>query len=171
MATGYRLTPDELKAVQENGSARDKQAAASGQFAQTFNQKIAEQGVRSGATQINSTREENRKLPPPNASAAPTSAQEYIYTGLCAAMNQYEKDLVKKGTVEIANFYEVQFAPASLKSETVVVPGATDQLATPMQSNTTAKSALPETNKVNKKARNIAVSRGTQIMQFSEISH
>ena len=108
------------------------------------------------------------KLPPPKASAAPTRAQEYIYTGLCAAMNQYEKDLVKKGTVEIANFYEVQFAPASLKSETVVVPGATDQLATPMQSNTAAKAGLPDTNKVNKKARNIAVSRGTQIMQFIE---
>jgi hypothetical protein len=83
-------------------------------------------------------------------------------------MNQYEKDLVKKGTVEIANFYEVQFAPSSLKDEQVTVPGATDQTATPMQNNDTAKSILPDTNKVNKKARNIAVKAGTQIMQFIE---
>ena len=163
MAGGYRLTPEELKAVQENGSARDKKAAESGQLAQTFNQKIAQQGVRAGATQV-----PDPKTPPPKASAAPTGSQEYIYTGLCAAMNQYEQDLVKKGTVEIANFYEVQFAPKSLKDETVTIPGATDQIATPMQSNDTAKSRLPETNKVNKKARNIAVSRGTQIMQFIE---
>lgn len=168
MATGYRLTPDELKAIQENGSARDKQAAASGQFAQTVNQSIANQGVRAGATQISSTWDDNSKLPPPKASAAPTSSKEYIYTGLCAAMNQYEKDLVTAGTVEIANFYEVQFAPSSLKDEQVTVPGATDQAATPMQSNNTAKSILPDTNKVNTKGRSIAVSQGTQIMQFIE---
>jgi hypothetical protein len=107
-------------------------------------------------------------LPPPKASAAPTGSQEYIYTGLCAAMNQYEKDLVKKGTVEIANFYEVQFAPKSLKDELVTIPGATDQIATPMQANNTSKSILPVTNKTNNKARNISVSQGTQIMQFIE---
>jgi uncharacterized tellurite resistance protein B-like protein len=48
MASGYQLTPEELKAVAENGSARDKAAAASGQFAQTFNQSIANQGIRAG---------------------------------------------------------------------------------------------------------------------------
>ena len=47
MATGYQLTPEELRAVAENGSARDKAAAASGQFAQTFNQSIATQGRKS----------------------------------------------------------------------------------------------------------------------------
>ena len=168
MASGYRLTPEEIKAVQENGSARDKQAAANGQLAQTFNQKIAQQGIRGKATQISSTWDDNSPLPPAKASAAPTGTQQYIYTGLCAAMNQYEKDLVKKGVVEIANFYEVQFAPDTLKAETVTIPGQTDQLATPMQDNSTSKSKLPTTNKVNNKARNIAVAAGTQIIQFIE---
>ena len=106
--------------------------------------------------------------PPPNASAAPGGAQQNVYTGLMAAINQNEQDLVKRGTVEIANIYEVQFAPATLKSETVTLPGATDQLATPMQSNQTSKDRLPATNKVNKQARNWQVVKGTQIVQFIE---
>ena len=163
MATGYRLTPDELKAVQENGSASQKAAAASGQFAQTFNTSIAAQGVRAGATQVPTA-----KTPPPNASAAPTGSQQNIYTGICAAMNQYEQELVKSGSVEMANIYEVQFAPATLAAEIVTLPGSTDQLATAMQSNQTAKDKLPATNKVNKKSRNWPTWQGQQMVQFIE---
>jgi len=106
--------------------------------------------------------------PPPNASAAPSGAQQTVYTGLIAAINQNEQELVKKGTVEIANIYEIQFIPDTLKSETVTIPGLTDQKATPMQSNSTAKDILPDTNKVNKEARNWPVTIGTTIIQFIE---
>ena len=134
------------------------------------NPRLTRQGIKAGATQatVNEWDNNSTPLPAPKASAAPGGTLQYIYTGLCAAMNQYEKNLVKKGTVEIANVYEVQFAPDSLKAERVAIPGPTDQLATPMQSNQTAKDKLPETNKTNNKARNIAVKAGTQIMQFIE---
>jgi hypothetical protein len=104
--------------------------------------------------------------PPPKASAAPGGTQQYTYTGLCAALNQFEQDRVKAGTVEIANVYEVQFAPDSLKAETVTLPGSTDQNATSMQSNNTAKSRVPDTNKMNNKSRNYPATAGTLIVQF-----
>jgi len=106
--------------------------------------------------------------PPPKASAAPGGTQQYTYTGLCAALNQWEQDKVKAGTVEIANVYEIQFAPDSLKAEIVTLPGSTDQNATSMQSNNTAKSMDPDTNKMNNKSRNYPATAGTTIVQFIE---
>ena len=50
MATRFQLTSEELRIIAENGSPRDQAAAASGQFAQTFNQSIANQGARTRAT-------------------------------------------------------------------------------------------------------------------------
>jgi hypothetical protein len=108
--------------------------------------------------------------PPPTASAAPKGNTKYTYLGLCAAMNQYEQELVQKGTVEIANVYEVKFAPATLASSKIRIPGQTDKSKTPMQQDRTAKAVVDsKTNSMNTQVVNRSVAQGTQIIQFIEM--
>jgi len=108
---------------------------------------------------------------PPLATAAPTGNNKYTFTGLCDALNAYEQGLVKDGTVTYANQYVIEFAPASLRSSGVTLPGTSDKKLGPMQQTNTAKDkVLPETNTYNTKAKNIAVSQGTQIIQFIEMT-
>jgi hypothetical protein len=108
--------------------------------------------------------------PPPNAAAAPKGNTKYTYLGLCAAMNQYEQELVQAGTVEIANQYEVVFAPASLAASKIKIPGQTDKSKTPMQQDRTAKAVLdPKQNSMSTEGVNRSVAQGTQIMQFIEM--
>jgi hypothetical protein len=108
---------------------------------------------------------------PPKATAAPTGTTKYTYTGLCDALNAYEQSLVKAGTVEYANQYVIEFAPASLASSGIVLPGTSDKKMAPGQQTNTAKDkVLPETNTFNSKGKNIAVSQGTQIIQFIELT-
>jgi hypothetical protein len=108
---------------------------------------------------------------PPKATAAPTGTTKYTYTGLCDALNAYEQSLVKAGTVEYANQYAIEFAPASLASSGIVLPGTSDKKMAPGQQTNTAKNkVLPETNTFNSKGKNIAVSQGTQIIQFIELT-
>jgi len=131
------------------------------------NPNLANQGRKAGATQTPA--KTNPNSPPPNATAAPKGNTKYGYLGLCEALNQYEQDLVKAGTVEIANFYEVQFAPASLGSAKVKIPGQTDKSLTPMQKSDTAQSKVdPASNSMNTQGMNKSVSQGTQIVQFIE---
>ena len=35
---------------------------------------------------------------PPTAASAPTKGADNVFVGLCEALNQYQKELVKKGT-------------------------------------------------------------------------
>jgi len=162
MATGYQLTPEELKAVQENGSARDKAAAASGQFAQTFNQSIANQGVRSGATQVTPTTQAPQK-----ASAAPVAGKQDIFTGLCDALNSHQLELVKLKQREIPDQYVIEFAPSALGDATVKRPGDQNNSQAPMKNNTTASDKLDqEKQSLNKNAMTWPVAAGTQIVQL-----
>ena len=108
---------------------------------------------------------------PPKATAAPAGNNKYTYTGLCDALNAYEEGLVKDGTVKYANQYVIEFAPASLGSSGVIMPGTSDKKLGPMQQNNTAKDKIDSTtNTFNSKAKNIAVSQGTQIVQFIEMT-
>lgn len=108
---------------------------------------------------------------PPKATAAPTGNNKYTYTGICDALNSYEKDLVNAGKVEYANQYVIEFAPASLASSGITLPGATDKKSTPTQQDVTAKAKIdPNTNSMNTKAKNIAVTQGTQIIQLIEMT-
>lgn len=162
MASGYQLTPEELKAVAENGSARDKAAAASGQFAQTFNQSIANQGVRAGATQVTPTTQA-----PSKASAAPVAGKQDIFTGLCDALNSHQLELVKLKQREIPDQYVIEFAPSALGDATVKRPGDQNQNQAPMQNNATASDRLAqEKQSLNRSAMTWPVSAGTQIVQL-----
>lgn len=107
---------------------------------------------------------------PANAAAAPKGDTKYTYLGLCAAMNQYEQELVQAGTVEIANVYEVKFIPASLAAAKIKIPGQTEKSLTSMQQDRTAKAVLdPSQNSMNTQGVNRSVAQGTQIIQFIEM--
>ena len=166
MATGYQLTPEEARAVAENGSARDRAAAASGQFAATGNPTLTAQGVRAGATQISSSWDDKSLLPPSNASAAPVAGKENLFTGLCDALNQFQAQLVKDKKREIPDQYVIEFAPPALGDATIKRPGDQNQSQAPMQNNNTAKKLDPDQNSVNRSAMTWPVSAGTQIVQL-----
>jgi len=163
MPQGYQLTPEEAKAVAENGSARDKAAAASGQFAQTFNQPIANQGVRAGATQVKNA----PQLPqgPAKASAAPVAGKENIFKGLCDSLNSYQQDLVKQKKRAIPDQYAIEFAPVSMGASTIKRPGAQDASTAPMQNGATAEKLDTAKNSVNREAQSWPVEAGTQILK------
>ena len=110
--------------------------------------------------------------PPPNASAAPTGNNKYMYYGLCDALNDYERKLVEAGTVEQANFYEIKFVPQSLANATLQFPGSpADNSKTAMQQDRSAAAVVnPNTNSMNVKALNRSVSQGMQILQFIELT-
>ena len=161
MPAGYQLTPAEQAALAENGSARDKAAAASGQFAQTFNQPIANHGVRSGATQV-----PDASTPPPNAPAAPTAGKENQFTGLCEALNAHQQELVKTYPGYVADIYEIVFDPPSLGGALVKKPGATNLSTTAMQTPNSATKVDPTYNKVATNTQGWQVLHGTQIVQL-----
>jgi hypothetical protein len=107
---------------------------------------------------------------PPKADAAPGGSTKYAYTGLCDAMNTYEQDLVKKGTVMYANQYVIEFAPKTLASSGVTLQGTTAYSTTPTQQSRTAKAVTDSnSNSVNNKGKTFSVSQGTQIIQFIEM--
>lgn len=111
------------------------------------------------------------KSPPPKADSAPKASGSYTYTGLCAALNQLEQDLVTAGTVEQANFYEVVFQPESIASSTIKLPGQTDKSMVPMNPTTTAGDKVDQSKQsMNTTGLNRTVNFGTQIIQFIEMT-
>lgn len=107
----------------------------------------------------------NQASAPPNASAA--NKNNPVFTGLCEALNSHQQNLVKQGKYEIADIYEIEFAPATLAKSTVKKPGNTDFANAPLQAqDPNGKSLLPSTNSVNTNSRTEAVLAGTQIVQF-----
>jgi hypothetical protein len=161
MPAGYQLTPAEIAAVLENGSVRDKAAAASGQFAQTFNQSIATQGVRSGATQVPSTAQS-----PAKASAAPVAGKQNQFTGLCEALNQHQRELANTYPGYVADVYDIVFDPPSLGGALVKKPGPTNLSTTAMQTPNSAAKVDPTINKVATDTQSWQVLHGTQIVQL-----
>ena len=107
---------------------------------------------------------------PPKADAAPTANTKNTFVGLCGALNKYEQQLVKSGTVEYANKYSVQFVPPSIASSTIALPGGVDKTKTPMQGTTTAGDKInQQAQSVNNKGLNRSITQGTQIIQFIEL--
>jgi hypothetical protein len=104
---------------------------------------------------------------PPKASDAPKPSAANVFTGLCEALNSWQQDLVKKGTYEKADEYEIQFIPPAMADAQLKKPGGINQSKTPMQLATTAKLQLDkDTNSMNVTGRTISVQAGTQIIQF-----
>jgi hypothetical protein len=109
----------------------------------------------------------NSASAPPTAAAAPTKGQNNALTGLCEALNQYQKDLVKKGTYSIADEYEINFAPASIGASKVTKPGpVTYKNTAPKNVNTAQDKLDAETDQVNTSSEIWNILAGTQIVQL-----
>jgi hypothetical protein len=171
MATKFQLTPEELRIIAENGSPRDRAAAASGQFAQTFNQSIANQGARARATptqadvrRIDNAIDASTPAAPPKANAAP-SVNKNIGVGLMEALNNTEAELVKQGVWEVANRYSVEFAPAALGDARVTKGGTPNKAKVPMQqSKNPADKVNPASNSADYDVRTFPYRAGTPIV-------
>jgi len=106
---------------------------------------------------------------PQTAAAAPSGTTKYTFTGLSEALNAYEQRLIQSGTVEQANFYEVQFYPVGLGTSQLQIPGTTNYSETPMQNpNSAAAKILPDQNSMNTKGLTRDIIAGTQIVQYIE---
>jgi hypothetical protein len=104
---------------------------------------------------------------PPTAADAPTKGTNNIFTGLCEALNRYQKDLVKKGTYEVADQYTINFAPPSIGASKVTKPGPVTYKNTAGKSVKTAADKVDsQTDQVNVNSQNWNILAGTQVVQL-----
>jgi hypothetical protein len=154
MARGQRLrTPP----VEDNADIRGNSSAA--EFGGSAAVAEATGTTSGGFTAGTST------TAPAKASAAPVAGTENLFTGLCAALNQFQAQLVKDKKREIPDQYVIEFAPSALGDATLKRPGDQNKAQAPMQNNATAKKLLPAENSVNLSAMTWPVSAGSQIVQ------
>ena len=155
MARGQRLPP---RTIDDNLGVRGDSLAAEFGGVDTLNSAVGS----AGAPTLNGMPE-----PPAKATSAPKGNTKNLFTGLCEALNNFQQELVKAGTYEKADIYEIQFVPTSMSDARLKKPGNTDQSHTPLQQGTTAKTQLdPATNSVAVTGRTLSVRAGTQVIQF-----
>jgi hypothetical protein len=122
-------------------------------------------GALSAAASNNST---GSQAAPAKAPAAPGKTKD-VFTGLAEALNTFQRRLSDpkdpNRKYEVADEYEIVFAPISLGDATMKRQGGTDKTKTPMQ-KPTAQAKNPATNSVNSKASVMQVTAGMQIVQF-----
>ena len=131
------------------------------------NPSITRQGRAAGATQVAST----STTAPPNASAAPKPSTPTVGTGLVAALNNFQLNLLKGGQIEIADIYEIQFPDVRfgkiISDASIVPPGGLDKgLAVGAAGGSAADKLLPNKQSMDPKSRARAASAGQQIVQF-----
>jgi hypothetical protein len=174
MARGYQLTPEEQRnldeAVAAGGvSARDLAAFQSGRAAQTFNQPIANQGVRAGATQVSAPAAAAVAAAPapPKANAVAIKKSNISAIGLVDALNTAEQQLVTgpNAPFTVANVYNIEFAPAAIGDAKVAKAGTANKAKVPMQQSTNPAGDLdPATNSVSYNVRTFTFDAGTPII-------
>jgi hypothetical protein len=155
MARGQRLRPPP---VEENVGVRGDSFAAEFGGAEA----VAEA---TGTTSGGLTAGINNTGAPAKASAAPVAGTENLFTGLCAALNQFQAQLVKDKKREIPDQYVIEFAPSALGESTLKRPGDQNKAQAPMQSNATPEKLDRAKNAVNLSAMTWPVSAGSQIVQ------
>jgi hypothetical protein len=108
------------------------------------------------------------KSAPPKAPAAPGKTND-VFTGLCEALNTFQKRLADpkdpKRKYDVADEYDIVFAPDSMADHTLKRQGTTDKSNVPMQ-RPSSGALSPASNSVNNKATTMPVTAGTQIIQF-----
>ena len=180
MATGYQLSPEEqrnLDAAVAAGevSARDLAAIQSGRAAQTFNQSIANQGVRASAAKgsgrgdaaFAATDPRRLDLAPPKANAVAIKRSKLAVAGLVDSLNAFEQKLVADGKFDVANVYEIKFAPPTLGDSKVTKNGTPNKAKVPMQQSVNQADDLnPATNSVSYDVRTYSYAPGTPIVRI-----
>ena len=108
------------------------------------------------------------KSAPAKAPAAPGKTND-VFTGLCEALNTFQKRLADpkdpKRKYDVADEYDIVFAPETMSDHTLKRQGTTDKSNVPMQ-NPTPQAKNPASNSTNNKATTMPVTAGTQIIQF-----
>jgi hypothetical protein len=178
MARGYQLTPEEQRNLDEAiaagaVSARDQAAIQSGRAAQTFNQSIANQGVRASAAKgsgrgdaaFAATDPRRLDLAPPKANAVAIKKSKIAVAGLIDSLNAAEQKLVTDGVWEVANVYKIEFAPPALGDSKVTKAGKPNKAKVPMQQSVNpADNVNPDTNSASYDVRTFDYSAGTPIV-------
>jgi hypothetical protein len=104
--------------------------------------------------------------PPPNASASNTN-KKTVRAGLMAALNEYQRDLVKQKIYEIPDEYEIEFVLDSLASAKVTSTSGLDKSATSMSTTgTAADQKLGSKQSMDPNSRVEGATAGMQIVQF-----
>jgi hypothetical protein len=109
----------------------------------------------------------NVAAPAPKADAAPKPVTKKVATGLIAALNNFQQQLVKDGKYQHPDVYDIQFADAILASAKVAPPGGVNKnRAGGTATNSDADAKLPEKSSMSPGVRLRSVRAGTQIVQF-----
>jgi len=103
---------------------------------------------------------------PAKAPSAPTGNTTTVFTGLCDAINEFQRSLVRPGGYEIADVYEIQFFPASIGSSTVALKGEAYKASPTNQAKDPRTQLDQGTQKLDLTGRIVQVGQGTQIVQF-----
>jgi hypothetical protein len=103
--------------------------------------------------------------PPPNAATAP-NPKLTIRQGLMTALNQYQQDLVDRGTYTYPDTYSIEFINASLEQAKIQVKNPDKNRGSPPVKGTAADQKNPDKQSYDPTSRIISVTAGTQIVQF-----
>jgi hypothetical protein len=148
-----RISADELDAFSLNAAANDVRQSGTVDA-------LSAAAVTNSAT--------GERSAPAKAPAAPGKTND-VFTGLCEALNTFQKRLADPKDVnrkyDVADEYDIVFAPDSMGDAKLKRQGTTDKSKTPLQQP--GPGALnPSSNSVNSNASIMPVIAGTQIIQF-----
>lgn len=104
---------------------------------------------------------------PPKADAAP---QPSIVTGLAAALNKFQQELVDKGNITYPDEYDIYIVEPELQNAKLRPPGVADKGSWGMlepQTAAEAKDGAKQTAKTNSK--NVSATAGMPIVQFLDL--
>jgi len=111
----------------------------------------------------------------PGASTAPDKAtaapNPTLNSGLTQALNLFQAEQVTSGTYDIADRYKVVISHPEIANASIVPPGATNRLNTPLVNATTAAQAKDGNKQsVQNNAKTFSATAGMSIVQFLEMA-
>jgi hypothetical protein len=123
----------------------------------------------------------NNSTPPQKANAAPTD-KKTITGGLMDAMNQYQKELVRRGIYSIPDEYEIEFVDGSLGDKVIEIEDAAivlsdnknvDKSGTPVGGPPTKEGGFaldPSRQFTDLAQRSMSITAGQQVVQAIELA-
>ena len=102
---------------------------------------------------------------PPTAGAA-TTTKLTVRQGLMTALNQFQEDLVKKGTYTVADKYSVEFVGSAIAEAKIQVKNPDKTKGGMPVAKTAADAANPAKQSYDPTSRVLSVTAGFQIVQF-----
>ena len=105
---------------------------------------------------------------PDKATAAPDPT---LATGLTQALNNFQKQLVARREVTVADEYEIRISHPEIANSRVVPPGTNDRSTRPnVQANSASQAKDSDKQAVQNNAKTVSVTAGTSILQFIDLA-